>query len=156
MYPDKKFAPDANSTMRLSYGSVKDYDPMDAVHYDYYTTIEGIMEKMDDKFDDYKVPARLVDLYNKKDYGRYAENGEMKVCFISTNDITGGSSGSGMLNANGELIGLAFDGNWEAMSGDIAYDPNYKRTIALDIRYVLFIVDKFAGASRLTSLSNTT
>lgn len=149
MYPDKKFAPDANSTMRLSYGSVKDYDPMDAVHYDYYTTIEGIMEKMDDKFDDYKVPARLVDLYNKKDYGRYAENGEMKVCFISTNDITGGSSGSGMLNANGELIGLAFDGNWEAMSGDIAYDPNYKRTIALDIRYVLFIVDKFAGASRL-------
>ena len=149
MKPDKKFAPDANSTMRLSYGSVKDYDPMDAVHYDYYTTLEGIMEKMDDKFDDYKVPAKLVELYDKKDYGRYADNGQMKVCFTTNNDITGGNSGSGVLNANGELIGLAFDGNWEAMSGDIAYDPNYKRTIVVDIRYVLFVIDKYAGAKNL-------
>jgi hypothetical protein len=149
MFPDRKFAPDANSTMRLSYGTVKDYDPMDAVQYNYYTTIEGIMEKMDDKFDDYKVPAKLVELYKKKDYGRYADNGEMKVCFTTTNDITGGNSGSGVLNGNGELIGLAFDGNWEAMSGDIAYDPTYKRTIVVDIRYVLFIIDKYAGASNL-------
>jgi hypothetical protein len=149
MNPDKKFAPDANSTMRLSYGTVKDYNPMDGVHYDYYTTLEGIMEKMDDKFDDYKVPSKLQELYNKKDYGRYADNGEMKVCFTTNTDITGGSSGSGVLNANGELIGLAFDGNWEAMCGDIAYDPNYKRTIAVDIRYVLFIIDKFAGATNL-------
>jgi hypothetical protein len=149
MYPDKKFAPDANSTMRLSYGTIRDYDPMDAVHYNYYTTLEGIMEKMDDKNTDYKVPSKLVELYNKKDYGRYAENGQMKVCFTTDNDITGGNSGSGVLNANGELIGLAFDGNWEAMSGDIAYDPDYKRTIVVDIRYVLFIIDKYAGAGNL-------
>jgi peptidase S46-like protein len=149
LYPDKKFFPDANSTMRLSYGTVKDYDPMDAVHYAYFTTLEGIMEKMDDKFDDYKVPAKLFDLYNKKDYGRYADNGEMKVCFITNNDITGGSSGSGVVNGNGELIGLAFDGNWEAMCGDIVYDPDYKRTIVVDIRYVLFIIDKYAGATNL-------
>ena len=154
MYPDKKFSPDANSTMRLSYGTVKDYDPMDAVHYDYYTTLAGIMEKMDDKFDDYKVPAKLVELYNKKDYGRYGENGEMKVCFTTTNDITGGNSGSGVLNGNGELIGLAFDGNWEAMSGDIAYDSTYKRTIIVDIRYVLFVIDKYAGATNLINEMN--
>lgn len=149
MNPEKKYSPDANSTMRLSYGTVKEYDPMDAVYYDYYTTIEGIMEKMDDKFDDYKVPSKLVELYNKKDYGQYSENGLMKVCFITTNDITGGNSGSGVLNGNGELIGLAFDGNWEAMSGDIAYDPTYKRTIVVDIRYVLFVIDKYAGATNL-------
>ncbi|HKR04887.1 MAG TPA: S46 family peptidase, partial [Bacteroidia bacterium] len=149
MYPGKKFAPDANSTMRLSYGTVKDYDPMDAVHYDYFTTLEGIMEKMDDKYKDYNVPKKLAELYNKKDYGHYAENGEMKVCFLTNNDITGGSSGSGVLNDKGELIGLAFDGNWEAMCGDIVFDPNYKRTIVVDIRYVLFIVDKFAGATNL-------
>lgn len=149
LYPDKKFFPDANSTMRFSYGTVQDYDPMDAVHYDYSTTLEGIMEKMDDKNPDYKVPEKLVELYNKKDYGRYSENGQMKVCFITNNDITGGSSGSGVVNGNGELIGLAFDGNWEAMCGDIVYDPNYKRTIVVDIRYVLFIIDKYAGAGNL-------
>ncbi|MEP7171271.1 MAG: S46 family peptidase, partial [Bacteroidota bacterium] len=149
MDPDKKFFPDANSTMRLSYGTVKDYDPMNAVHYNYFTTLEGIMEKMDDKYADYNVPAKLVELYNKKDYGRYADHGEMKVCFTTNNDITGGNSGSGVLNANGELIGLAFDGNWEAMCGDIVYDPNYKRTISVDIRYVLFIIDKYAGATNL-------
>lgn len=145
LYPDKKFSPDANSTMRLSYGSVKDYYPMDGVYYNYFTTIDGIMEKMDDNFDDYKVPEKLVELYNKKDFGRYAENGILKTDFLTTNDITGGNSGSGVMNANGELIGLAFDGNWEAMSGDIAYDPNYKRTIIVDIRYVLWVIEKIMG-----------
>ncbi len=149
MNPDKKFYPDANSTIRFTYGSVKDYVPADAVYYNYFTTIDGIMQKMDPKNPDYIVPEKLVDLWKKKDYGPYAENGVMKVAFISTNDITGGNSGSGILNGKGELIGLAFDGNWEAMSGDIYYDPKLKRCINVDIRYVLFIIDKLGGAGHL-------
>jgi len=149
MHPEKKFYPDANSTMRLSYGKVEDYDPMDAVHYDYFTTLEGIMEKMDNSNAEFTVPARLAELYKTKDYGKYGTNGKLNVCFITTNDITGGNSGSPVINGKGELIGLAFDGNWEAMSGDIAYDAVYKRCINVDIRYVLFIIDKFAGASGL-------
>jgi hypothetical protein len=149
MNPDKKYAPDANSTMRLSYGTVKDYYPMDGVYYNYFTTADGILEKMDNSNDEFIVDPKLESLIRKKDFGPYGENGKLKVCFISNNDITGGNSGSPVINGNGELVGLAFDGNWESMSGDIAFDPDYKRTISADIRYVLFIIDKFAGAGHL-------
>ena len=150
MNPDKIYAPDANSTMRLSYGQVLDYDAANAVHYNYYTTIEGIMEKEDPTNPEFVVPKKLKELYKNKDYGRYAsKNGEMHVCFISNNDITGGNSGSPVINGEGQLVGLAFDGNWEAMSGDIFYEPDIQRTISVDARYILFIIDKYAGAKRL-------
>ncbi|MFM1932296.1 MAG: hypothetical protein RL226_1599 [Bacteroidota bacterium] len=150
MMPDQKFAPDANSTMRLTYGSVGDYFPADGVHYDYITTSKGILEKEDATNPEFIVPADLKSLLEKKDFGRWAnENGDLVVCFISNNDITGGNSGSPVLNANGDLIGLAFDGNWEAMSGDIAFEPELQRTISVDIRYVMFILDKLAGAKNL-------
>jgi len=149
MQPDKKFAPNANSTMRVTYGQVLDYYPADAVHYDYKTTLEGVMEKEDPNNWEFVVPAKLKDLFLKKDFGDYAENGKMPVAFLSNTDITGGNSGSPVMNADGELIGLAFDGNWEAMSGDIAFEPNLQRTISVDVRYVLFIIDKYAGAKNL-------
>lgn len=141
--------PDANSTMRMSYGSVLDYFPADAVHYDYVTTLKGIMQKEDPSNDEFIVEKRLKDLFQAKDYGQYGENGEMVVCFLTTNDITGGNSGSPVINGDGQLIGLAFDGNWEALSGDFMFEPDLQRTINLDIRYVLFIIDKYAGASNL-------
>ncbi|MHC1706482.1 MAG: S46 family peptidase [Bacteroidales bacterium] len=149
MNPDKKYYPDANSTMRLTYGKVLDYYPADAVHYDFVTTLEGVMEKEDPSVDEFVVPKKLKELYQAKDYGPYGTNGELVTCFTTTNDITGGNSGSPVLNANGELIGLAFDGNWEAMSGDIAFETELQRTICVDVRYVLFIIDKFAGAKNL-------
>ncbi len=149
MNPDKVYYPDANSTMRLSYGSIQDYYPADAVHYDYVTTIDGVMEKEDPENDEFIVEKKLKELYQKKDYGPYAKDGKLVTCFLTTNDITGGNSGSPVINANGELIGLAFDGNWEAMSGDIAFEPELQRTICVDIRYVLFIIDKYAGAQNL-------
>jgi hypothetical protein len=149
MNPKLVAYPDANSTLRMSYGTVEDYFPADAVHYEYYTTLKGVMQKEDPKNDEFIVPARLKELYNAKDYGQYGENGEMVTCFLTTNDITGGNSGSPVINGNGQLIGLAFDGNWEAMSGDISFEPALQRTINVDIRYVLFIIDKFAGDSRL-------
>lgn len=149
MQPEKKFYPDANSTMRLTYGKVLDYYPADAVHYDFYTTMNGIMEKEDSTNWEFVVPDKLKELYESKDFGQYGKDGKMPVCFISTNDITGGNSGSPIMNANGELIGLAFDGNWEAMSGDIAFEPELQRTINVDVRYVLFIIDKYAGAKNL-------
>ena len=149
MNKGKALYPDANFTMRLTYGEIKDYYPMDAVHYDYQTTLDGVMEKEDPDNWEFVVPQRLKDLYQAKDYGRYGVNGKMPIAFISTNDITGGNSGSPVMNGNGELIGLAFDGNWEAMSGDIVFENNLQRTISVDIRYVLFIIDKYAGATRL-------
>lgn len=150
MNKNKLMYPDANSTMRLTYGTVQDYDPMDAVEYDYYTTIDGIMQKEDDTNEEFIVPQKLKELYKHKNYGNYADkSGDLHVCFLTTNDITGGNSGSGVFNAKGELIGCAFDGNWEAMSGDIAFEPELQRTIVADIRYILFIVDKFAGAENL-------
>ncbi|MGE5383180.1 MAG: S46 family peptidase [Omnitrophica WOR_2 bacterium] len=149
MQPDRKFYPDANSTMRLTYGKVLDYYPADAIHYNYYTTLKGVMEKEDSTSWEFVVPDKLKSLYEKKDFGNYGVNGEMPVCFISTNDITGGNSGSPVMNGKGELIGIAFDGNWEAMSGDIAFEPELQRTINVDIRYVLFIIDKYAGAKNL-------
>ena len=145
--------PDANLTMRLTYGSVKSYSPRDAVLYNYYTTLDGVMEKEDPDNWEFVVPEKLKELYDAKDFGRYAMevNGETKmpVAFISNNDITGGNSGSPIMNSKGELIGLAFDGNWEAMSGDIIFESELQRCINVDIRYVLFIVDKFGGAGYL-------
>ena len=149
MDTDKIFYPNANSTMRLTYGNVSSYVPFDAVSYDFYTTIDGIMEKMDNSVREFTVPQKLQDLYKAKDYGVYGSNGTLNVCFLTTNDITGGNSGSPVIGANGELIGLAFDGNWEAMSGDISFEQNVQRTICVDARYLLFIIDKYAGAKHL-------
>ena len=152
MYPDKSLYPDANSTMRMSYGSVQDYMPADAVHYDYVCTANGILEKYVPGDYEFDAPKRLIELIEKKDFGPYAdENGDLIVCFLSTNDITGGNSGSPIMNGKGELIGLAFDGNWEAMSGDVNFEPRLQRTINVDARYVLFIIDKYAGATNLIS-----
>jgi hypothetical protein len=147
--PDRVFYPDANFTMRLTYGTVGGYHPRDAVYYDHFTTIEGKMEKEDPSHFEFIVPEKLRQLYNDKDYGIYGENGTLVVNFITNNDITGGNSGSPVINSRGELIGIAFDGNWEAMSGDIAFEPGLQRCIAVDARYILFIIDKFAGAGHL-------
>ncbi len=149
MYNDSCFYPDANFTMRLSYGKVAAYSPSDAVHYDEITTLKGVMQKEDRTNYEFLVPDKLKKLYTTKDYGRYGVDGIMPVNFITDNDITGGSSGSPVLNAKGELIGLAFDGNWEAMASDISFEPEIQRCICVDIRYVLFIIDKFADNSYL-------
>jgi hypothetical protein len=149
MMPEKAFYPDANSTMRLTYGSVQDYKGADAVYYDYKTHLSGVMDKEDPSNEEFIVPEKLKELYAKKDFGIYGSGDDLVVGFLTTNDITGGNSGSPVINGNGELIGLAFDGNWEAMSGNIAYEPALQRTICVDIRYVLFVIDKFAGAQNL-------
>ncbi len=149
MQPNKKFYPDANSTLRFSYGKVMDYYPADAVHYDFVTHLSGVIAKEDPDNDEFIVPEKLKELYRTKDYGQYGQDGKMIVCFLTNNDITGGNSGSPVMNGKGELIGLAFDGNWEAMSSDIAFAPKLQRTIVVDIHYVLFIIDKFAGATNL-------
>ena len=142
--------PDANFTMRLTYGSVKSYSPADAVLYRYYTTLDGVMEKEDPDNWEFVVPAKLKELWKTGDFGEYAmADGKMPVAFLTDNDITGGNSGSPVLNADGELIGLAFDGNWESMSSDVMFEPELQRCICVDIRYVLFIMDKFGGAGYL-------
>ena len=148
--PEKMWYSNANSTERMTYGIVNDYSPADAVHYDLSTTQIGILQKEDPTSDEFIVPARQKELLLAKDFGQYAdENGNLPINFISENDITGGNSGSPVINGNGELIGIAFDGNWEAMSGDISYEPELQRTISVDIRYVLWTIDKFAGAKHL-------
>jgi hypothetical protein len=150
MYSPEPKAPDANFTIRLTYGNVKSYNPKDGVHYKYYTTLKGVMEKEDPTNPEFVVPAKLKALYEAKDFGRYAmPNGEMPACFLTTNDITGGNSGSPVINGNGELIGAAFDGNWESLSGDINFDNDLQRCIAVDVRYVLFIIDKLGGCKHL-------
>ncbi len=148
--PQKRFFPDANFTLRVTYGQVTPYQPADGIDYEYFTTLDGIIEKDNPDIYDYKVPARLKELYEKKDYGRYADkDGKMHVAFTATNHTTGGNSGSPVINGNGELIGVNFDRNWEGTMSDIMYDPEMCRNISLDIRYALFLIDKFAGASHL-------
>ena len=152
MYADYNFYPDANSTMRLSFGTVRGYSPFDGAYYDYYTTMQGVLEKakahQGDR--DFEIQPEIISLLSGNEFGKYAdENGEMSVCFISNNDITGGNSGSAMFNANGELLGLAFDGNWEAMSSDITFEPELQRCIGVDVRYMLYVIDKIGGASHL-------
>jgi hypothetical protein len=150
MNPSKNYAPDANSTMRVTYGTVKNYKAADAVNYDFYTTSTGILEKRDDSNPEFVVPQKMAELIKNKDFGRYAnDKGELVVCFIGDLDITGGNSGSPVIDGNGNLIGIAFDGNWEAMSGDIAYEPSLQRTIAVDVRYVLFVVEKLMGGTNI-------
>lgn len=152
MYASRNFYPDANSTMRLSFGTVCGYTPFDGAEYDYYTTTRGILEKVKAHVGDvdFEVQPELVSLLSSDDFGKYAdEKGEMNVCFISNNDITGGNSGSAMFNARGELLGLAFDGNWEAMSSDILYEPKMQRTIGVDVRYMLFMIEKYGKAGNL-------
>ncbi len=150
MHPNKAFAPDANSSMRFTYGQVLDYSPGDAMQYKHYTTMKGVMEKYQPGDDEFDLPANYLDVAKNQNYGDYAKPGEdLRICFLTNNDITGGNSGSPVINGNGELIGLAFDGNWEAMSGDIAFEPDLQRTISVDIRYVLWCIDKLAGAKHI-------
>ena len=152
MYDDRNFYPDANSTLRLSFGTVRGYEPFDGAVYNYYTTVQGVLEKAKSYADDpdFQVQPEWLELLFSGDFGRYADrDGQMKVCFISDNDITGGNSGSAMFNERGELLGLAFDGNWEAMSSDILYEPELQRTVGVDIRYVLFVVEKYGKAAHL-------
>jgi Peptidase S46. len=142
--------PDANSTMRTTYGTVCDYYPADGVHYNYFTTTKGILEKEIPGDPEFDVPSKLKDLILKKDFGQYADkDGTLHVCFLSNNDITGGNSGSPIMNGNGELIGLAFDGNWEALSSDIVFNTELQRCINVDARYVLFVIDKYGGQGYL-------
>lgn len=146
---EKVFYPDANLTLRVTYGTVKGYVSKDAVYYTHYTTLKGIMEKDNPDIYDYDVPEKLRQLYKTKDYGRYTQNGEVPVCFIANNHTTGGNSGSPVINADGQLIGINFDRAWEGVASDLAYNPEQSRNISLDIRYALFIIDKFAGAGYL-------
>ncbi len=148
MYAARNFYPDANASMRLSFGTVRGYAPSDGVKYGHYTTVEGIREKVRAHAGDpdFAVQPEILSLLSSADFGRYADrDGEMKVCFISDNDITGGNSGSAMFNARGQLLGLAFDGNWEAMSSDLLYEPKTQRTIGVDVRYILFILEKLGA-----------
>jgi len=154
MEADKTFYADANSTFRVAYGHIKGYSPRDAVQFNHYTTLEGIMEKDNPNIYDYDVPAKLRELYKTKNYGKYTQDGQVPVCFVANNHTTGGNSGSPVLNGNGELIGLNFDRAWEGVMSDMKYDPEICRNIALDIRYVLFIVDKYAGATHLIEEMN--
>lgn len=150
MYPDKALSSDANFTMRLSYGSIGGYHPYDAGWYDYYSTEKGILQKENPEDDEFWVQPEILDLIRSKDFGQYAnEKGELQLCFLSNNDITGGNSGSPVFDKNARLIGLAFDGNWEAMSGDIAFEPDLQRCISVDIRYVLYMIDKWGKCPRL-------
>ena len=146
---EKKFYPDANSTLRVTYGNVKGYQPRDAVKFDFYTYLDGVMDKYKPGDYEFDVPEKLRTLYKNKDFGQYGKNGKMPVCFIAMNHTTGGNSGSPALDANGNLVGLNFDRAWEGTMSDINYDPSICRNIMVDIRYVLFIVDKYAGAGHL-------
>jgi hypothetical protein len=146
---ERIFYPDANSTLRVSYGTIRGYYSKDAVYFTYYTTLKGIMEKDDPKIYDYNVPEKLRQLYKTKNYGRYTQDGEVPVCFIANNHTTGGNSGSPVINADGQLIGVNFDRDWEGVASDLSFSPDQSRNISLDIRYALFIIDKFAGAGYL-------
>jgi hypothetical protein len=147
--------PDANSTMRLTYGTVKSYSPKDGVLYKHYTTVKGVIEKEDPDNYEFRVPAKLKEIILNKDFGQYTnEYGEVPACFLINCDITGGNSGSPVMDADGNLIGLAFDGNWESMSSDVMFEPDLQRCICVDIRYVLLLLDKFGGAGYLLNEMN--
>jgi hypothetical protein len=149
MQPDKAWASDANFSIRLTYGNVLPYNPADGITYNYFTTLEGVIANTSNPLE-FTVEEKLKELYRAKDYGRYADaDGRLRVGFLANLDITGGNSGSPVLDGNGRLIGLAFDGNWEAMSGDVAFEPDLQRCIAVDVRYVLFVIDKFAGCDHI-------
>ncbi|NOQ28343.1 MAG: serine protease [Bacteroidales bacterium] len=154
MNPEKDLYPDANSTMRLTYGTVGGYKASDAVWYNYYTTIDGVMEKYNTNKTEYDIPERLKSLYESKDFGNYQTDGTIRTCFLTDHDITGGNSGSAILNAKGELVGLAFDGNWEAMSSDLDFIPKKQKCINSDIRYVLFVIDKYADCQYIMNELN--
>jgi hypothetical protein len=147
----KKMYPDATFTMRVSFGNVKSYKPRDAVAYDYVTTMKGILEKYKPGDYEFDLPAKLLELARKKDYGQYIDKqrNDLVIGFITTNDITGGNSGSPVIDGSGNLIGLAFDGNYEALSHKISFDPVYNRTICVDVRYVLWCIDKLGGATNI-------
>ena len=149
VFTQKAFYPDANSTLRVTYGNVKPYQPRDAVKFDFYSYLDGVIEKYKPGDYEFDLPQKLIDLYKKKDFGRYGVNGRQPVCFIAANHTTGGNSGSPALNADGNLIGLNFDRVWEGTMSDINYDPTICRNIMVDIRYVLFIVDKYAEAKNI-------
>ena len=150
MYPERTFYSNANFTMRLSYGSIGGYRPYDAAWYNYYSTEKGILEKEDPTSSEFWVQDEILDLVRNRDFGPYANaDGDLQVCFLTNNDITGGNSGSPIFDKNARLIGLAFDGNWEAMSGDIAFEPELQRCIGVDIRSVLFMIDKWGKCTRL-------
>jgi hypothetical protein len=147
--PEKKYYPDANSTLRVAYGKVEGYEPMDAVKYNYFTTLNGIMEKENPNNEEFIVPEKLKELFEKKDFGQYGMNGIMPIAFVASNHTTGGNSGSPVLDAEGNLIGTNFDRVWEGTMSDIMFDPDRCRNISVDVRYTLFIIDKFAGAGYL-------
>ncbi len=148
-FDNKVFYPDANSTLRVAYGTVQGYNPKDAVYYTAYTTLKGIIEKDNPEIYDYDVPDKLKELFANRDFGRYTQGGEVPVCFIANNHTTGGNSGSPVINSEGYLIGINFDRAWEGVASDMAFNPDQSRNISLDIRYALFIIDKFAGAGYL-------
>ena len=150
MNPDQPMPSDANSTMRMSYGTIKGYSPADAVEYDYFTTTRGLLEKYTPGSPEFDIFPSFLELIKKGDWGRWADkDGKLHVAFISNNDITGGNSGSPVFDKNGRVFGLAFDGNWDAMSGDIEFEHKLQRTIVVDIRYVLFTIDKWGKCPRL-------
>jgi hypothetical protein len=150
MSPKRLFTPDANGTMRMTYGRVLPYKGKDAVFFKEFTTSRGVLEKFTPGDIEFDAPARLIDMMKRKDFGQYADkDGELHTCFLTDNDITGGNSGSPVINGKGELIGTAFDGNWEAIASDFAFEPQFQRTICVDVRYTLFILDKFGGAGHL-------
>ena len=147
--PEKSFFPDANSTLRVSYGHIQGYSPADGIFFKPVSTIEGIMEKDNPDIFDYNIPQELRDIYARKDYGKWGQDGTMPVCFIATNHTSGGNSGSPVIDADGNLIGINFDRVWEGTMSDIDFDPDVCRNISIDIRYALFIIDKLAGAQRI-------
>ena len=151
VYPDRRFWPDANNTMRVTYGQVEPYEPRDGVSYKTQTYLDGVMEKYKPGDYEFDLPAKEIELAKKKDFGQYADKlkKDLVVCFITTNDITGGNSGSPVIDANGNLLGLAFDGNYEALSHKIAFDKDLNRTICVDVRYILWCIDKLGGASNI-------
>ena len=150
VFTDRRFYPDANSTLRVTYGKVEGYSTPEGKNYNWFTTLDELIAKESDTIADYKVPQKLKDLHAKKDYGRYAaKDGKIHTCFIASNHTTGGNSGSPVIDAQGNLIGTNFDRCWEGTMSDINYDPSICRNITLDIRYTLFIIDKYAGAGYL-------